>query len=321
VKWTADRLGDLSGTTAVVTGANSGIGWHTARELAAHGARVVLAVRDVERGKQAADRMRSSLDDATAAGQLEVAHVDLAAMTSVREFGENWVGPLDLLVNNAGVMEPPKRVTTQDGFELQFGTNHLAHFVLTGLLLDALAASGKGRVVTVSSTAHHVGKADVVQGNIGEKYESKHAYGNSKLANLLFMRELQRCFEANGLPLTSTAAHPGVAATGLVADSQGMGANPVIRRAAPIFLALFTQSAAAGARATLYAATEAEPGSFTGPGRFAESRGAIGPAKLSAEAQDEKLARRLWQVSEEMTGFHYRWPNSSVGRVRSGSEA
>jgi NAD(P)-dependent dehydrogenase (short-subunit alcohol dehydrogenase family) len=311
VKWTADRVGDLSGTTAVVTGANSGIGWHTAKELAAHGARVVLAVRDVERGKQAADRMRSSIGD-EAAGQLEVAHVDLASMASVREFGENWVGPLHLLVNNAGVMEPPKRLATQDGFELQFGTNHLAHFVLTGLLLDALCAAAKGRVVTVSSTAHHVGKADVVEGNAGDKYDSKHTYGNSKLANLLFMRELQRQFEDRGLPLTSTAAHPGVAATGLVADPQGMGANPVIRRAAPVFLTLFTQSAAQGARATLYAATEAEPGSFTGPGRFAESRGPIGPAKLSTEAKDDKLARRLWQVSEEMTGFHYHWPSSSA---------
>ena len=301
-------MGDLTGSTAVVTGANSGIGWPTAKELAAHGARVVLAVRDAERGKQAADRIRS----AVAGADVDVAQVDLASMASVRAFGESWDGPLDLLVNNAGVMEPPKRQLTEDGFELQFGTNHLAHFVLTGLLLDALAAAPKGRIVTVSSTAHHVGTAAVINGNMGDRYDSKHAYGNSKLANLLFMRELQRQFDTNGLALTSTAAHPGVAATGLVADPQGMGANPVIRRAAPVFLKLFTQSAAQGARATLYAATEAEPGTFTGPRRLAESRGPIGPARMSAEAQDDKLGRRLWTVSEEMTGYHYSWPHSKV---------
>jgi NAD(P)-dependent dehydrogenase (short-subunit alcohol dehydrogenase family) len=304
VKWTAAQLGELTGTTAIVTGANSGIGWHTAKELAAHGARVVLAVRDVERGKQAVDRIRSSVGHA----DVDVSHLDLASMTSVRAFGENWVGPLDLLINNAGVMAPPRRQMTEDGFELQFGTNHLAHFVLTGLLLGALAESRHGRVVTVSSTAHHQGKADVVDGNTGDHYDPQHAYGNSKLANLLFMRELQHQFDARDLPLVSTAAHPGVAATGLVADPQGMGANPLIRRLAPLFLTLFTQTAAQGARATLYAAVDAAPGSFTGPGRLAESRGPIGTARLSELAQDDKLGRRLWQVSEEMTGFHYVWP-------------
>jgi NAD(P)-dependent dehydrogenase (short-subunit alcohol dehydrogenase family) len=143
---------------------------------------------------------------------------------------------------------------------------------------------------------------------MGERYDPQHTYGNSKLANLLFTRELQRRFDAHGIALVSTAAHPGVAATGLVTDAQGMGANPLIRRLAPLFLTVFTQSAAQGARATLFAATEAEPGSFTGPGRFAESRGPIGPANLSALAQDEKLGRRVWQISEEMTGFRYTWP-------------
>ena len=197
---------------------------------------------------------------------------------------------------------------TDDGFELQFGTNHLGHFVLTGLLLKTLAHSKAGRVVTVSSTAHHAGKADVVDGNIGDKYDPQHTYGNSKLANVLFARELQRQFEAHDLPLVSTVAHPGVAATGLVSDPQGMGANRLVRTVAPVFLTIFTQSAAAGARPVLYAASGAEPGSFTGPQRFFESRGGIGPANLSPEAQDDKLGRRLWQVSEEMTGFHYAWP-------------
>jgi NAD(P)-dependent dehydrogenase (short-subunit alcohol dehydrogenase family) len=296
-------MGDLTGITAVVTGANSGIGWPTAKELAAHGARVVMACRDVEKGKQAADRIAASVPSA----DLSVQVLDLASMTSVRAFGDGWSGPLDLLINNAGVMAPPKLVTTEDGFELQFGTNHLGHYVLTGLLLPVLLATPHPRVVTVASTAHHTGKADVLDGNLGASYNPQHAYGNSKLANLLFMRELQRQADERHLPLVSNAAHPGVAATGLVADPAGMGANPLIRTVAPVFLKLFTQSAAAGARATLYAATVAGPGTFTGPQKLAESRGPIGPAKFSPEAEDDKLGRNLWQVTEEMTGFHYRW--------------
>jgi NAD(P)-dependent dehydrogenase (short-subunit alcohol dehydrogenase family) len=304
VKWTADQLPDLTGRTAIVTGANSGIGWHTARALSEHGSRVVLAVRDVEKGKQAADRIRSALP----AADVEVAHLDLSSIASVRAFAGAWAEPLHLLINNAGVMAPPKRLVTEDGFELQFGTNHLGHFVLTGLLLSALTEAPSGRVVTVSSTAHHVGRADVVEGNASGSYDPQRTYGNSKLANLLFMRELQRRCTEHALDLVSTAAHPGVAATGLVTDPQGMGANRLIRSMAPVFLKLFTQSASAGARATLYAATEAAPGSYTGPIRFGESRGPIGAARLSEQAQDEKLGHRLWQVSEELTGFHYSWP-------------
>lgn len=304
MKWTAAQLPDLTGRTAVVTGANSGIGWCTARALAAHGARVVLACRDVERGKLAADRIRSGVPSA----ELDVAHLDLSAMASVREFGDGWVGPLHLLVNNAGVMSPPKRMTTDDGFELQFGTNHLGHFVLTGLLLPALLAADAPRVVTVASIAHHGGTEAVLEGNAGLRYHPQRSYSNSKLANLLFAQELQRMSDARGLPLVSVAAHPGLSATGLVADPQGMGAKRLMRSVAPVMLRLVTQPAAAGARATLYAATVAEPGSYTGPRRFGETRGAIGPARLSPFARDEKLARRLWQVSEVMTGFHYPWP-------------
>ena len=297
-------MGDLTGTTVVVTGANSGIGWPTAKELAAHGARVVLACRDVEKGKQAADRIAAAVPSA----DLTVQELDLASMASVRAFGDGWSGPLDLLINNAGVMAPPKLVTTEDGFELQFGTNHLGHFVLTGLLLPVLLTSPHPRVVTVASTAHHTGSADVIDGNLGGAYHSQHTYGNSKLANLLFMRELQRQADEREIALVSNAAHPGVAATGLVSDPAGMGANPLVRTVAPLFLKIFTQSPAAGARATLYAATVAGPGTFTGPQKFAESRGPIGPAKFSPEALDDRLGRRLWQVSEELTGFLYPWP-------------
>jgi NAD(P)-dependent dehydrogenase (short-subunit alcohol dehydrogenase family) len=304
VGWTAGDLPDLTGRTALVTGANSGIGWHTARQLAGHGARVVLACRDVEAGKQAVDRIQH----AVAAAQLDVVHLDLASMDSVRAVGDQWTGPLDLLVNNAGLMAPPKRLSTEEGFELQFGTNHLGHYVLTGLLLPALLNAPAPRVVTVASTAHFGGDEEVLTANTGESYQAQKTYSNSKLANLLFAFELQRLASAKGLALVSTAAHPGVAATGLVADPQGMGANRLIRTVAPLFLRLLTQSPAAGARATLYAATEAEPGSYTGPGRFGESRGPIGPANTSSYATDERLARKLWLCSEDLTGLHYPWP-------------
>ena len=294
----------LVGRTAVVTGANSGIGWHTARELAAHGARVVLACRDVERGKQAADRIRNTFPHA----DVDVVELDLADMSSIRTFGEQWQEPLHLLVNNAGVMAPPRRAITRDGFELQFGTNHLGHFVLTGLLLPALLAAKAPRVVTVASLAHFTGREDVVNGNSGGPYRAQRTYGNSKLANLLFAMELQRRASARGLDLSSTAAHPGFAATGLVADPQGMGANPVIRVGGTVFMRLFTQSAAAGARAVLYAAVVAEPGSYTGPQRLGQTRGPIGPARLSALGRNPELARRLWEASTEFTGLRYPWP-------------
>ena len=303
MKWTSAQLPDLSGRVAIVTGGNSGIGWYTCHDLAAHGARVVLASRDVEKGKQAADRITAKVPGA----QIEVGELDLASMTSVRSFAEGWDGPLDLLINNAGVMAPPKPARTADGYELQFGTNHLGHFVLTGLLLPSLLAAPAGRVVTVASVAHFGGTDRVVEGNAGPDYHPQRTYSNSKLANLLFALELHRQLTARGLPVTSVAAHPGVSATGLVADPAGMGANPFLRVLAPVFLKVFTQSAAAGARPTLYAATEAAPGSYTGPGRFGETRGPIGPAKLLPLASDEALAHQLWTVSEDLTGLHYPW--------------
>jgi NAD(P)-dependent dehydrogenase (short-subunit alcohol dehydrogenase family) len=300
VGWKATQLPDLSGRTAVVTGANSGIGFHAAKALAAHGSRVVLACRNVQSGEAAAAAIG-------AGDAVRVAQLDLASAASVRAFAESWSGPLDLLINNAGVMWPPKLSFTEDGFEKQFGTNHLGHFVLTGLLLPSLAASGSGRVVTVASVAHFGGTEAVLDGNVGEGYHPQRTYQNSKLANLLFALELHRELTAHGLPVTSTAAHPGVSATGLFSDKEGLGASPFLRVAASALTKVFTQSAKAGARATLYAATEAEPGSYTGPQRFGETRGPIGPARLSSYAQDEKLARRLWQVSEEMTGLRYDW--------------
>ncbi|HKC29228.1 MAG TPA: SDR family NAD(P)-dependent oxidoreductase, partial [Jatrophihabitans sp.] len=232
----------------IVTGANSGIGFHTAKQLAAHGAQVTMACRNVDAAKSAAAAM--GLENVVRAARL-----DLSSAASVREFAEAWDGPLHLLVNNAGVMAPPKLAVTIDGFERQFGTNHLGHFVLTGLLLPALVAADSARVVTVASIAHHDGTEAVLEGNLGEPYNAQKTYSNSKLANLLFALELHRELSAHGLPVTSTAAHPGVSATGLFGDRDGMGASQFMRLAAPMFVKIFTQSAAAGARATLYAAT------------------------------------------------------------------
>ncbi|MGH9061055.1 MAG: SDR family NAD(P)-dependent oxidoreductase, partial [Acidimicrobiales bacterium] len=268
---------------------------------------VVLACRDIERGKQAADRIRSAVPSA----DVEVAELDLAAIASVRAFAAGWNEPLDLLVNNAGVMAPPKFTKTQDGFELQFGTNHLGHYVLTGLLLPALLASPAPRVVTVASVAHVGGSDDVLDANVATPYVPQRAYSNSKLANLLFALELQRQAQSRGLPLVSAAAHPGLAATGLFSSRQGMGSGHLVRLAAPVLLRALTQPATVGARPSLYAATEAAPGSYTGPTRFGETRGEIGPARRSRYAQDERLGHRLWRASEDLTGFIYPWPAAS----------
>jgi NAD(P)-dependent dehydrogenase (short-subunit alcohol dehydrogenase family) len=294
---TSMDLPDLSGTVAIVTGANSGVGFHAAKQLAAHGARVVLACRNVDAAEEAASRIT---------GETHVEELDLASQDSVRAFGARWQGPLDLLVNNAGVMRPPSYRETVDGHELMFGTNHLGHFALTGRLLPALQAAPRPRVVTVASIAHHGGDDRVLAANPREGYRPEPYYGNSKLANLLFFRELHRRTTESGSTLVSTAAHPGVSATNLVGSPDGMGANWLMRHVVgPYVLPLIFQSAAAGADPTLYAATLAEPGTYTGPQRFGESRGPIGPARLSSHAVDDELARKLWTLSEEKTGVTF----------------
>ena len=298
--WSTSDIPSLAGTTAVVTGANSGIGWHTAAELARHGADVTLAVRSLDKGEAAAAQLRAG-----AAGTVRVARLDLGSLASVQEFAEAWEGPLGLLVNNAGLMTPPRYRETADGHELQFGTNHLGHFALTGRLLPALLAAPASRVVTVSSIAHHQGRADVVDGNPADRYSPTPAYGNSKLANLLFAFELQRRASLAGVSLSSTAAHPGVASTGLVTSEQGLGSIPGVKQLAPLFLKLVFQSPRAGAEPTLYAATAAAPGSYTGPQSLRESRGKPGPARTSRLARDESLAQKLWAVSEDVTGVRF----------------
>jgi NAD(P)-dependent dehydrogenase (short-subunit alcohol dehydrogenase family) len=302
----AADLPDLSGQHAVVTGANSGIGYVTARELARHGAVVTLACRDRAKGDASRERIAKEAPGAA----IEVADLDLARLDSVREFADGWTGPLDLLINNAGVMAPLRRRVTEDGFELQMGTNHLGHFALTGRLLPALLAADHPRVVTVSSLAHNVGRLDLddLQSVVG--YTPQHSYGNSKLANLLFALELQRRSDQAGVGLVSTAAHPGLAATGLVSSPDGLGGNRVLRLLAPLNH-LISQSAAAGANPTLYAACLAGPGSYTGPRAFREWRGAPAPARISDEATDTAIAAELWDVSSALTAVEYAWPSAA----------
>ena len=290
------HLPDLTGTKAVVTGANSGIGYYTAAALADHGAEVVLACRNTDAASEVAKKVK---------GLSTVEGLDLASQSSIQDFVDRFEGSLDLLVNNAGVMTPPKYRETVDSHELQFGTNHLGHFALTGLLLPALLKSESPRVVTVASIAHHRGNESVLEANPESSYEPQRAYGNSKLANLLFAFELNRRSAAAESKLISTAAHPGVAATNLVGSSDGMGANPIIRKTAPFFMPMLFQSSAAGANPTLWAATYGEPGSYVGPQWLMESRGRLGAAKPSRHARNEDLARKLWDLSEEKTGVTF----------------
>jgi len=233
----------LLGTTAVVTGGNSGIGYHTALELARHGATVTLAVRTPEKGAAAAVRIRESAAEA----RVQVARLDLSSLDSVREFAEAWQGPLGLLVNNAGLMSPPRHQQTQDGFELQFGTNHLGHFAFTGLLLEQMLPVPGSRVVTVSSLAHRI-RARINFGDLqGERsYSRVGAYGQSKLANLMFAYELARRLSGAGTTI-AVAAHPGLAATELTRHT------PAI--AAYFYARVISQNPARGALPTLRAAT------------------------------------------------------------------
>lgn len=291
--FTVADIPDLTGQTAVVTGANSGIGLETAKALTAHGARVIIAVRDEAKGRRAAEAM-------PAPGTTEVRSLDLASLDSVRAFAKAWDGsPIDLLINNAGVMIPPL-TRTNDGFELQFGTNHLGHFALTNLLLPHV--TGNGRVVTVSSGAHKFGKIDFDDLNWEHgKYRRWRAYGQSKLANLLFTKELQRRLAEAGSSILSMAAHPGYAATNLQSRSDSKLMEFAMGKLGNRFLA---QDAAGGALPTLYAATQDLPGdTFVGPKNG--MRGAPAPCSRGAAASDEQTARRLWQVSETLVGITF----------------
>ena len=305
-KWTTSDIPDQSGRVALVTGANSGLGLVTARELAGAGADVIVACRNTDKGKAAMEEIRASAPDSN----VELAALDLADLSSVRAFASRFPEQhdgLDLLVNNAGIMATPYRKTA-DGFESQIGTNHLGHFALTGLLMESLLARAQPRVVTVSSTAHRTGRIDFEDLNSERGYGRWRAYGQSKLANLLFCFEFDRRAQQAGVPLVSVAAHPGYSATNL----QFAGPPAHERVIMAITNRLIAQSADKGALPTLYAATmPALPGgTFVGPDGFMEGRGHPKVVRASSAAYDADAARRLWEVSEELTGvrFDFRKP-------------
>jgi NAD(P)-dependent dehydrogenase (short-subunit alcohol dehydrogenase family) len=307
-KWTAARIPDQHGRVAVVTGANSGLGLVTASELARAGARVVLACRNLEKGEAALRTIAGAAPAATT----ELAQLDLGSLASVRDFAERFKAShegLDLLVNNAGVMASPRRLTA-DGFEQQIGTNHLGHFALTALLLPTMEGHQDARVVTLSSNAHKLGhiRFDDLQRERG--YNRWGAYNQSKLANLLFALELDRRLRAAGSTIKSVAAHPGYSATNL----QSAGPPTLDRIVMAVTNRVMAQSAEMGALPALYAATEpgVEGGSYVGPDGIGEQRGHPTLVRPTSAARDEAAARRLWELSEELTGVRFELPAPST---------
>jgi len=306
-RWTTTDIPDLTGRTAVVTGANSGLGFHTSCGLARHGARVLLACRDAGRGAQALARVRSEAP----AASVELEALDLADLASVRRFA-TWFGTdqgLDLLINNAGVMATPHRRTV-DGFELQLGTNHLGHFALTGLLLPRLLSRPGARVVTVSSCMHRAGHIDFGDLQSERRYLKWSAYGQSKLANLLFAFELDRRLKAADADVLSVAAHPGWAATNLQAAGPRMAGRELEEKASHLINRVVAQSDAQGALPVLCAAVSPDVvgGDYFGPDGPFEMRGYPHRVGTTRSARDEQKARRLWALSEELTGVRFEFP-------------
>lgn len=280
----------MTGKTAIVTGANRGIGLSTARALARAGARVVFAVRNIDKGRAAASGTP---------GGTEVRELDLASLDSIRAFAAGWQDPIDLLINNAAAPAPPRQDRTADGFELQFGTGHFGHFALTNLLAEHVT----GRVVTVSSRAERFGRIDFDDlGFQSRRYTASRAYAQTKLANILFTAELQRRLTAAGSGVRAEAAHPGLVATDIYSESRAI---------LKLMVRLLAQDPDEGALPVLYAAVADIPGnSFAGPSRFGNMRGAPQLISRSSTARDDQLARRLWTVSERMTGTT--WPLKSL---------
>jgi NAD(P)-dependent dehydrogenase (short-subunit alcohol dehydrogenase family) len=303
-RWTADSIPDQTGRTFIVTGANSGLGYETTRELAGHGAHVIMAVRNEAKGREALATLRGAQPDAS----LELRRLDLADLDSVRAFAEGIIAdevPVHVLVNNAGIMMPPRSLTKQ-GFESQFGANHLGHFALTALLLDTVKAADDGRVVTVSSNLHKRGSIHFDDLTGERAYSPTAFYAQSKFANVLFGLELDRRLRASGLPVKSILAHPGYSSTNLVSTGPKGPMALVMQWVTPIL----AQSAAMGALPQLYAATDpnAQSGQFFGPDRMGESRGYPTLVQPVGTAKHPETAARLWQLSEELTGVHFALP-------------
>jgi len=305
--WTAANLPDLTGRSVIVTGSNSGLGFEAAHQLARHGASVTLAVRDISKGDQAATTMLES----TTGIDVNVGQLDVSDLDSVHTFAQHWSRDhpqgLDLLINNAGIMATPQRKSSQ-GFEMQLATNHLGHFALTGLLFPALVAATNSRVVTVSSLAHRMAKGFNFDDPMGaKKYRAWGAYGQSKLANLLFTTEFSRRLELGDYSVSAVAAHPGFSATNLQGAASKMRGNSLEFRVTQLMSSVIAQSAEMGALPILFAATA--PGlpndSFVGPADKWQTRGYPTLVDRTDSAKDSLSARRLWDWSEEITGVRY----------------
>jgi NAD(P)-dependent dehydrogenase (short-subunit alcohol dehydrogenase family) len=301
-QWTAAQIPSLDGKKVLITGANSGIGYQAAVQLARHGAHVILACRSAKKGEEAIARLQKELPSAS----VELMLLDVSSLADVRRFADEFLKRgiyLDILINNAGVMALNPRQVTPEGFERQFATNHLGHFALTGLLLPSIMAAPAPRVVTVASLAHQGGKIHFDDLQLERGYKPWTAYNQSKLANILFARELAR--RAAGTPLLSIPVHPGVSQTSIVAN--GPGGSDLKTRVLFTFAKFLTQSDEAGALPTLYAATSpnARAAEYIGPDGFMEMKGAPVVVKPRSNALDEAVGQRLWAASEELTGVVY----------------
>ena len=304
-KWSTEDIPDLTGKIAIVTGANSGVGYYTTQELAAHGARVVMACRNQEKAQEAAQAIQADIGLVA----LDPIPLDLADLASIRSFSQEFTSrydQLDILCNNGGVMWPPYRQTA-DGFELQFGINHLGHFALTGWMLEILLNSGSSRVVNVSSSLHMIGRIDFVNLNAEQSYQMGAAYSQSKLAQLLFTYELQRKLEKTGNQTISLACHPGYAATNLQITGARMAGATLREKILRIGNQLLAQTPQMGALPSLYAATapQAQGGDYIIPGGLLQQRGHPVKGHSSSTSYNRQIAKRLWTRSEALTGVSF----------------
>ena len=305
--WTVANMPDLTGKRVLITGANSGIGYFAAVELARHGATVLLACRDPQRGAAALERLRLEVP----AAQARLVQLDLASLRSVQAAADAELAhglPLDCLLNNAGIMATPRRKETEDGLELQFGTNVVGHFALTGRLLPALKLATAARVVTVSSIAHKRGRIHFEDLQSLSRYSPTGAYYQSKLADLMFALELERRLRAAGTRILSVGVHPGVARTTLFKVGSGKGLARLAEQVIQATIGLLMNSDVDGALPTVYAACapDVQGGGYYGPQGFLETRGGdVGPAKIASQALDREAQVRLWQMCEALSGVRF----------------
>ena len=302
--WTSNQMPDLTGKTAIVTGANSGLGFQATKKLAEHNAEVIMACRKEEKGSEAKEKIEEAIEEA----DLKVMQLDLASLDSISQFTEEFkeeYNDLDLLFNNAGVMAIPRK-QTEDGFEYQFGVNHLGHFALTAQLIETMKKAEEARIISQSSIAHENGDINFKDINHEEKYNRMQVYSDSKLANLLFINELDRKLEEKDINIKAIASHPGVSNTNLFKAEESQH-NVIITKLMGLGLKVFGQTPEKGCLPMLYAATseDVEGGELIGPDGFKAIRGYPERQTPSEKARDEDIAARLWRKSEEMTGTEF----------------